>query len=68
MQKKAKNNQPKWKRILKKTLLTLIIVLLLFLIGWYAYNTLTAKYRRTFTGYNVETGSIVETNEYSGKI
>lgn len=67
-QKKNKKPQKKWKRIVKTVILTLLIGGILFLVGWYAYNTLTAKYRRTFTGYTVQTGDITETNEYSGKI
>lgn len=61
----SKPSKPR-KRILKKILLTLLVLLLLAGAGWYAYRSLRQEYTETYQGYTASIGSISNSLSFSG--
>ena len=61
----SKPTKPR-KRILKKILLTLLVLLLLAGAGWYAYRSLRQEYTETYQGYTASIGSISNFLSFSG--
>lgn len=61
----SKPTKPR-KRILKKILLTLLVLLLLAGAGWYAYRSLRQEYTETYQGYTASIGSISNSLSFSG--
>ena len=56
------------KRIIKRLFVTLLAILALTGIGWYAYGSLKAEYTVTYDSYTATTGSISNALSFSGNI
>lgn len=64
----ARNKPKRWQRMLKRVILTLIVLAVLAGAGMYAWFSLQAEYTVTYTGYNATIGSISNSLSFSGSM
>ena len=66
--KDQKKNVKKWKRVVKKIIIWLVVLLILAGAGLYAYESLRNEYRITYQSYTVTRGSISNSLSFSGSM
>jgi multidrug efflux pump subunit AcrA (membrane-fusion protein) len=67
-QPKKKKAGKRWKRVLRRIIITLLILAILGLGGWYAVDRLRAEYTVTYDTYTATIGSISNTLSFSGSL
>lgn len=63
-----KKQTKRWKRILKRIVLTILLLAVLAVAGLIGWSSLKAKYTVTYTGYNATIGSISNSLSFSGSL
>ncbi len=67
-QPKKKKAGKRWKRVLRRVIVTLLILAILGLGGWYAVDRLRAEYTVTYDSYTATIGSISNALSFSGSL